>query len=127
LIVVRLAQFTLDRAKLLAQEVFALALADFLLDLRLNLAAQFQHFQLFCNLRIQKLKTSPDRRLLQNVLFRYNRQIRQVRRDVIRQAARIIDIEDDRLQVVRELRRQLDYSLELAQQRPAQRLKIDRV
>ena len=44
--IVRLAQLLLNRLHLLAEQIFALALADLLLDLFLNLVAQIKDFDL---------------------------------------------------------------------------------
>ena len=125
LVVVGFTQFTLNRAQLLAQKIFALALAHFFLDLVLDLAAQLQNFEFFRQFGIQVLQPLSDGNLLEHELFRNDREVRKIGRDVIGQAAGIFDIDDDRLEIIGQLRRQLDDPLELADDRPAQRLEVD--
>ena len=123
--VIALAQFALDRSQLLAQEVFALALADFLLHLVLNLAAQLENFEFLGKLGIEKFHPLPDGDLLKNKLFRDDRQVRKIRRDVIREPARIFDIDHDGLKIIRQLGREFDDALELADNGSPQRLEIN--
>src|SRR6185503_1839280 len=107
----------LNRAKLFAEEVLSLALPDFLLDLVLNLAAQFEDFEFLRKLRVKKIETLANRRSFKNELFRDDRQVGKVRGDVIGEAARVVHVDDDRLQIVRQLRRQLHDSFKLAHHR----------
>ncbi len=118
LVVVALSKFALDRAQLLPQKIFALALSDFFLNLALNLAAQLQYFEFLGQFGVKKVQAFANGGSLEHKLFRNDRQIGKIGRDVVGKTARILDIDDDRLQVIRQLRRQLDDAFELADNRP---------
>ena len=115
----------MNGAQLLAQEVFALAFADFLLNLVLNFAAELKNFEFLCQFGVEVLETLSNRNLLEHELFGNDRQVRKVRCNVIREPSAVVDVDDDRLQIVGQLRRKLDDAFELADHCPSKRLEID--
>ncbi len=123
--VVGFTQFTLNRAQLLAEKIFALALAHFLLHLVLDLAAQLENFEFLGQFGIQILQALPDGDLLQDQLLGNDRKVRKVGSDVVGHPAGLFDIDDDGLKIIGQLRRQLDDLLKLTQDRTPQRLKVD--
>ena len=127
LVVVAFSKFTLDRAQLFPQEIFALALSDFFLNLALDLAAQFENFEFLGKFGVKKVQAFANRGPLEDKLLRNDRKVRKIGRDVVGKTARIFHIDDDRLQVIRQLRRQLDDAFELADDCPPQRLEVDAV
>src|SRR5262249_4304505 len=102
--VIAFAKLSLDRAQLFAEEIFALAFSDFLLNLTLNLAAQLEDFELLREFGVEKLQPLSYGYLLENKLLRHDREIRQIGCNVIRKTAGILDINHDGLEVIRQLR-----------------------
>ena len=78
--VVGFAQLLLNGLHLLAQQVFALALADLLLHLLLDLVAQFEHFELLRELADQGLQALADVGGFQQFLPQQRRKRRQIGR-----------------------------------------------
>src|SRR5205085_2873158 len=74
---------------------------------------------------VEKFQPLPDRHLFQNELLRDDRKVRKICCDVIGKAAGVLDIDDDGLQIVRQLRRKFDDALELADDGSTQGLKVD--
>ena len=68
-LVVALAELLLDRLHLLAQEVFALVLADFGLHLRLDLRAELEDFELLDQDAVQVVHPRADVERLEHFLL----------------------------------------------------------
>ena len=122
--VVAFTEFALNRSKLLTEKILALTFAHFLLDLTLNLASKFQDFEFLRKFRIEKFEPLSDGDLLENELLRNDRQIGKIRRNVIAEPARVLDVDDNRLKIIGQLRRQFNDAFELAEDRSAQRLEV---
>ena len=105
LAVVGFSQFLVNRLELLAQQIFALALADLLLNLLLDLVAQLQNFEFLREFADERLKPSPDVRGLEQFLAKQRGKRRQIRRDEIGQTHRIVNVQRRGLQIVGKLRR----------------------
>ena len=80
LAVVGFAQFLLNRLHLLAQQEFALALVDLLLNLVVNLVAQIEHFAFFGEFADQRFQALAHAESLQQFLADHGAQRRQRRR-----------------------------------------------
>jgi hypothetical protein len=111
-LVVVLAQLLLDRLHLLAQEVFALVLADFRLHLRLDLGSQLEDLELLDQDPVEQVHAGADVQRVEDLLLHLSRQRRQARDDEVRQLARLGDVQRQRLQIVRQQRRQRHDLLE---------------
>ncbi len=105
LAVVGFAQLFVDGLELLAQQILTLALAHLFLHLFLDLVAQFQNLEFLGELANQRLETPPYVGRFEQLLPKQRREIRQICRDEIGQAHRIINVERRGLQVVGQLRR----------------------
>ena len=112
-LVVALAEFLLNRLHLLAQEVFALVLADLGLHLRLNFRAELEHFQLFDQDAVQVVHPRADVERLEHLLLHGGADGRQARGDEVREPAGLGDVHGQRLEIVGEQRRQRDDLLEV--------------
>ena len=93
----------MNRLHLLAQEIFPLALANLLLHLFLNLRAQLQDFELLGEFANQRLEPLADAGRFEQFLAQQRRKRRQSAGDEVGQAARVFNIESDRLQLIRQL------------------------
>src|SRR5262249_35609215 len=87
--------------------------------------AELEDFEFLREFCVEKFQPLFYRHLFEDKLFRNNREIRKIGRDVIREAARILDIDDDRLKIIRQLWRKFDDPFELAENGPSQCLKVD--
>ncbi len=105
LAVVGFAQFLVNRLELLAQQIFALALADLFLNLLLNLVAQLQNFEFLGEFANQGFQAPAHVGGFQQFLAQQRRKRRQVRGDEIGQAHRVFDVQRRGLQIVGKLRR----------------------
>src|SRR6516164_6189149 len=103
--VIDFAQLFLNRLHLLAQQVFALVLAHLLLNLLVDFAAQFEHFEFFRKLADQNLEALAHVGGFDQLLAQKSREARQSSGDEVRKAGRVVDVHCDVLQIVRELRR----------------------
>ena len=103
--VVQVAQLLLDRLQLLAQIVVALRGLHRILHLGLDLVAQLLHLQLLRQVLVDALQPRGNVRRLQQLLLVGGGQERQRRGDKVRQPPRLLDVDRDGLQIVRERRR----------------------
>ena len=113
-LIVALAKLLLDRLQLLAQEVLALVLADFRLHLRLDLRAELEDLELLDQQAVERIHPRPDVERLQDLLLHRGPERRQARGDEVGELAGIRDVAGERLQVIREQRRQGNDALEVA-------------
>ncbi len=120
-LVVAFAELLLDRLHLLAQEVLALVLADLGLHLRLDLRTELEDFELLDQDAVQVVHPRADVERLQHLLLDGRADGRQARRDEVGQPAGLGDVHRERLQVVREQRRErhdlLEVGLDVARER----------
>ena len=126
LLVVAVAQLLLDRLHLLAQVVLALVLLQlaFLtwLWILLPTSSTSRSFTRTLLMRSRRARTSSVSR---NSCFWRRIQRRQVRRDEVREAGRLLDVGGERRQLVRQGGRELDHPLEEAQDALRQRADLD--
>ncbi len=102
LLLVALAELVLDRFHLLAQEELALALVDFGLDLRLDLAAELDHLELTGEDLGQMAEAGGDLVLLEQPLLLLGRDP-QCPGDQIAERRGIVDVGDRQLQLFRQV------------------------
>ena len=126
-LVVALAQLLLDRLHLLAQEVLALVLADLGLHLRLDARPEFEDLELLDQDPVERVHPRADVERRQNLLLHRRADRRQARRDEVGELARIGDVGGERLEVVRQQRRQRDDLLEIALDVALERVDLDQV
>ena len=124
-LIVALAQLLLNRLHLLAQEVFALVLADLRLDLRLDLRAQLQHFGFLDQQAVQQIEARAHVDGFEHFLLHLRAQRGQARRDEVGEPARLGDVHRQRLQIVGQQRRQRDHMLEVGLDVPLQRVDLE--
>src|SRR5690349_19111043 len=110
--VVHLAEFFLNGLHLLAKEILALVLADLFLNLFVDLRAQLENFQLLGEFTDQRFQAFADVGSFEKFLAQQRGKRRQRAGDKIRQAAGIVDVHRDGLQVVGELRRMAHHVAE---------------
>ena len=120
-LVVALAELLLNRLHLLAQEVLALVLADLRLHLRLNLRSELEHLELLDQDPVQRVHARAHVERLEHFLLHRRGDRGQARGDEVGEPAGLGDVGRQRLQVVRQQRRQrhhlLEVRLDVAQQR----------
>ena len=123
LLLVTLPQLFLDRFQLLAEEELALALVDFRLHLRLDLAAELDHLQLAG----EDLREAPQPRrdvdLLEQLLLLLGRDP-QGAGDQVAERRRVLDVGDRHLQLLGQVGDVLDDLREGALHVAAQRLQL---
>src|SRR3989442_1205898 len=112
LLLVGLTHLFLDGLHLLAQVILALALRYLVLDIGLDLRAKLEHFDFPGELAVQALEARFGLEAFEQLLLFGARKGRQVGGDEVGQPAGIVDVHDDRLEVVRKSRRELDHLLE---------------
>src|SRR6202044_240865 len=105
LAVVGFTQFFLNRLHLLAQQEFALALVNLLLNLVVNFVAQIEHFALFGQFADQRFQALAHAESFEQLLPNQGAQRRQSRSHEVRQTPRRIDVHHFGLQIVGKLRR----------------------
>ena len=126
-LVVVLAELLLDRLQLLAEEVLALVLADLRLHLRLDLRPELEHLELLDQDPVEQVHAGADVERVEHLLLHRGGQRRQARDDEVGQLARLGDVERQRLQVVRQQRRQRDDLLEAGLDVPLQRVDLESI
>ncbi len=124
LLLVEFAQLLLDRLHLLAQVVLALALRHLVLNVGLDFRPELLELDLARQLPVQTLQAAPQIEALEQFLLLGRRERRQVGGDEVRQAARIVDVHDHRLEVVRKHGRELNHLLEQRGHAADQRVKV---
>ena len=123
---VQVAQLLLDRLQLFAQIVVPLRRLHRILHLGLDLVAQLLHLDLLRQVLVDPLQPRRDIRRFQQLLLVRRGQERQRRRDKVRQPPRFLNVDRNRLQVVRKRRRRTHNLLELAHHIALQRLRLRR-
>ncbi len=123
---VQVAQLLLDGLHLLAQIEVPLRLLDRILNLALDLVAQLLNPQLLGQVAVDHLQPRLHVGGLEQLLLLGGGQKRQAGRDEVRQPRRLLDIESDGLQIVREGRGRRHNLLELRQNVPLQGLGLRR-
>ena len=126
-LIVALAELLLNRLHLLAEEVLALVLPDFGLHLRLNFRSELQYFQLLDEDAIQIVHPRADVERFEHFLLDGGRNRRQRRGNEVGEPSRLGDVHRERLQIVREERRQRHDLLEVRLDVPRQRVDFEPV
>ena len=126
-LLVPFAKLLLDRLELLAQEVLALVLADLGLDLRLDARAELEDFQLLDQDPVERVHAGADVERREDLLLDRRPDGRQARGDEIGQLAGVGDVGGERLQVVRQQRRERHHLLEIALDVALQRVDLEAV
>ena len=126
-LIVALAQLLLYRLHLLAQEVFALVLADLRLDLGLDLRAQLEHFGFLDQEPVQQIEARAHVDGFEHLLLHRRAQRRKARRDEVGEPARLGNVHRQRLQIVGQQRRQRDDMLEVGFDVPLQRVDLESI
>ena len=124
-LLVALAELLLDRLQLLAQEVLALVLADLRLHLRLDLRAELEDLELLDQDPVERVHPGADVERLEHLLLDRRADGREARGDEVGQLARVGDVGGQRLQVVRQQRRQRHHLLEVALDVALQRVDLE--
>ena len=106
--VVDFAEFLLDGLHLLAQQVFALVLADLLLNLLVDFAAKLENFEFFGEFADEHFQALAHAGSFDQLLAQQGGKARQRAGDKVGQAAGIVDVHRDVLQIVGQLRRMAD-------------------
>ena len=109
---VRPGELLLDLAELLAQVMLALGLAHLLLDLVLDAGADLEDLLLPRQHPRHELQALGDVDLFQDLLLLLQGQV-QVEGDQVGQAAGVLDVDGHHLQLLRQLRGEVDHRLEL--------------
>ena len=105
-LVVALAELLLDGLHLLAQQVLALVLAHLGLHLRLDARAELEDLQLLDEEPVERVRALADVQALEHLLLGRRRQRAQARGDEVGELGRVGDVGGERLQVVRQERRE---------------------
>ena len=126
-LIVAFAELLLNRLQLLAQEVFALVLPDLRLDLRLNLRAELEHFGFLDEQPVQQIEARAHVDGLEHFLLHRGGERRQARRDEVGEPSGLGDVHRQRLQIVRQQRRQRDDVLEVGLDVPLQRVDLEAI
>ncbi len=120
-LIVAFSQLLLNRLHLLAQEVFALVLANLRLDLRLDARPELEHLELLDQDPVQAVHPRADVERLEHLLLDGGGDSRQAGRNEIGQPTWLRYVGRQRLQIVGQQRRQrhhlLEVRLDVAQQR----------
>ena len=103
--VVDFAQFLLNGLHLFAQQVFALVLADLFLNLLVDLAAEFENFQFLGEFADQHFQALAHVGSFDQLLAQQRGEAGQGAGNEVGEAAGIVDVHRDVLQIVGELRR----------------------
>ena len=98
--IIGFAEFLLNRLHLLAQQILTLVLAHLLLNLLVNLRAQFEHFQFLRKLTNQRFQPLSHIRRLDQFLPNQCRERRQRARNEVGQTSWIVNRRRHRLQIV---------------------------
>ena len=112
LLVVAFPELLLDGLHLLAQVVLALVLLQLRLDLALDLVADLQHLQVLDQHLVQALEPGAHVERLQHLLLLRRGEAGQAGGDEVGQAARVLDVRGQGLQLVGEGGGELDHALE---------------
>ena len=126
-LIVALAELLLNGLHLLAEKVIALVLAHFRLHLRLNLGAELQDFELLDQDAVQAVHARPDIKRLEHLLFDGRVDRRQARGDEVGKPPGIGNVGRQRLQVVREQRRERHDTLKVGLDVPEQRINFETI
>ena len=126
-LIVAFAELLLDRLHLLAKEVFALVLADLGLHLRLNLRPELEDLELLDQDPVERVEPRPDVERLEHLLLDRRADRRQRRGDEVRQPSGLGDVHRQRLEIVREQRRQRHDLLKVRLDVPGERVDLEAI
>ena len=125
--VVVLAELLLDRLQLLAKVELLLVLVDLGLDLRLDLVTRARAARSPDQDPVEQVQPRAHVERVEQLLLHRGGQRRQARDDEIGQLARLGDVQRQRLQVVRQQRRQRHDLLEAGLDVPLQRVDLEAI